>query len=57
MDDDDAQDFLAFELAASPAETPAIPTDSLVERTKELLDDIFGTLFAVPKKRLTLNRR
>lgn len=55
----DPEDFTSWELAAagSPAQWPYPQTVSTADRTKELLDDIFGTLFAVQKKRRTLARR
>lgn len=58
---DDPRDYLGFALV--PAGAPAVRqnephTDSLSEQTtKQLLDDIFGTLFAVPKKYRTKSVR
>lgn len=49
----DPEDWTGIELAAAglPAQSPSPRTGSTTDRTKDLLDDIFGTLFAVPKKR------
>lgn len=57
---DDPRDYLGFALA--PAGAPAVrqneaPTDSLSVQTKQLLEEIFGTLFATPKKYRTKSVR
>ena len=55
---DDPRDYLGFALADAPAVGPDhSDTKSLAQQTEQLLDDIFGTLFATPKKRRSLSVR